>query len=341
MDDQNLKYHLLILKKFEGELTPEEEDELGAWLRQSENMTFYLEQEKLWQSTDDYRRMCEINKKAALKKVERNLFSNPPRRLIRMAEKIAAVLFLPVLLISIWMQIGPSAVLKKPVACHTVRVPFGMTSSIVLPDGTRVALNAGSTLKYPVNFDTNTRQVQLTGEAYFEVEKNKRRPFIVATSGMTIEVTGTSFNCSAYPEDGYIETALVEGEIRISGVNSGDQGVLLKPGELAVLSKSENTIKKFNTELDKYISWRSGKLIFRDDLMTTVLRKLGRLYNVEFQIDNDEMFGYVYSATFSGESLDQVLKMLSLSAPISYEMTPRKILNDNSYEKQIIRLYKQ
>ncbi|MGV8134673.1 MAG: FecR family protein [Mangrovibacterium sp.] len=339
MDDLN--YHLLILKKFEGELSPQEKAELDSWLQESENMNFYEEQEKLWRSTEDYRRMRKINKKEALKKIENHLFRNFPWSLIKRAERIAAILFLPILLTSIWLLINSPVVLKKQVAFHMVQVPLGMTSSITLPDGTRVALNAGSTLHYPVTFDQKTREVQLSGEAYFEVKENKHQPFIVSTSDIAIQVTGTSFNCSAYPEDKHIETALVEGEIRISGINGVDQGLLVKPGELAVFSKSGNTIEKFSTDLDKYISWKSGKLIFRDDSMTTVLRKLGRLYNVEFQIGDEEMLQYVYSATFSGESLDQVLKMLSLSAPIYCEMVPRKILSDHSYEKQIIRLHKQ
>jgi len=341
MDDLNLKYHLLILKKFEGELSPREKAELDSWLREPENMIFYEEQEKLWQSTDDYRRMRTINKKEALRRVENHLFKKTLWSLIKKAERIAAILFVPVLLTGIWLFSNPFPIFKKQVSYHTVQVPLGMTSSIILPDGTKVALNAGSTLRYPVTFDQKTRDVQLSGEAYFEVKKIRRQPFIVSTSDIAIQVTGTSFNCSAYPEDKRIETALVEGEIRISGLNGGEQGLSVKPGELAVFSRSGNTIKKFSADLDKYISWKSGKLIFRDDSMTTVLAKLGRWYNVEFQVVDEEMLGYEYSATFSGESLDQVLKMLSLSAPIYCEMVPRKILNDNSYEKQIIRLHKQ
>jgi len=341
MDDLNLKYHLLILKKFEGELSPQEKAELDSWSQESQNMIFYEEQEKLWQSTEDYRRMRRIDKREALRKVENHLFRRTPRSLLKKAERIAAILFVPFLLTSIWLFSNPFPILKRQVSYHTVQVPLGMTSSIILPDGTKVALNAGSTLKYPVTFDQKTRHVQLSGEAYFEVKKSKRQPFIVSTSDIAIQVTGTSFNCSAYPEDKRIETALVEGEIRISGVNGGERGLSVKPGELAVFSRSGNTIEKFSADLDKYTSWKSGKLIFRDDSMITVLAKLGRWYNVEFQVVDEEMLGYEYSATFSGESLDQVLKMLSLSAPIYCEMVPRRILNDNSYEKQIIRLHKQ
>jgi ferric-dicitrate binding protein FerR (iron transport regulator) len=341
MDDLNLKYHSLILRKFEEEISPQEKAELDSWLREPENRIFYEEQEKLWQSADDYRRMRTVNKKEALRKIENHLFKKTPWSLIKKAERIAAILFLPVLLTGIWLFSNPLPVLKKQVAYHTVQVPLGMTSSIVLPDGTKVALNAGSSLKYPVTFDKKGRNVQLSGEAYFEVKKNKHKPFTVTASDITIQVTGTSFNCSAYPEDRRIETALVEGEIRISAVNRDAQGLSVKPGELAVFSKAENTIEKRSTDLDKYISWKSGKLIFRDDSMATVLMKLGRRYNVEFQVIDKEMLGYEYSATFSGESLDQVLKLLSLSAPIYCEMVPRKILKDYNDEKQIIKLHKQ
>jgi transmembrane sensor len=344
MEDTHATYELLILKEFEGELSVQERMELENWLQDPQNQTFYEEQKKLWQSVDDYRRMRKINKKEALRKVEARLFGRfSAVGFLRNLERVAAILFIPLLLAGIWLFSTkyPIPGSREQIVYNTVEIPLGMRSSMILPDGTSVSLNAGSSLKYPVVFHGEDRRVELTGEAYFDVKKDKHRPFIVSTSDIAVQVLGTSFNCSAYPEAERIITALVEGEIEISGKANRQHKLSVKPGEVAVFSKSGRTIEKNKVSLDKYIAWTSGKLIFRDDPMTTVLEKLGRWYNVEFRVEDEEILRYEYSATFSGESLDQILKMLALSAPISCELLPREKFSDLSYGKQIIKLMKR
>ena len=343
MDDHNSKYELLILKEFEGELSPQEKLELESWIRDAENRFVYEEQKKLWNSMEDLHRMKKIDRRNALNKVENRLFGRFSFSFLQKFERVAAILFIPLLLTGIWLfrNLDSTNNLLGQQVYNTVQTPLGMRSSMILPDGTSVSLNAGSSLKYPVAFTGKTRKVELTGEAYFDVKKDEHRPFIVSTSDIAIKVLGTSFNCSAYPEDEMIETALVRGEIEISGEKDGQHKLYVQPGEVAVFSKPWKTIEKNKVNLDKYISWKSGKLIFRDDSMITVLEKLGRWYNVTFQVKDQEILAYEYSATFSGESLDQVLKMLTLSSPICYRLAPRKRLDDRSFEKQIIILMKK
>jgi len=281
-----------------------------------------------------------IDRKKALQKVEKHLFGKGGTISIpRLLERAAAILFIPLLLSALWFYYNSNThnAIKKETVFTRMEVPLGMRSSMTLPDGTFVWLNAGSSLKYPVPFEGNERQVELTGEAYFEVKKDHSRPFVVSAGDVNIKVMGTSFNCCAYPGGKNIETALVEGKIEISDSLSGHK-TIMNPGELATFSKSENKIEIKKTNLGKYVAWKSGKLMFRDDPMDKVLEKLGRWYNVEFQVENSEMLGYIYSATFTGESLDQMLKMFALSAPIEYQMLSKKKLNDDSYEKQVIKL---
>jgi ferric-dicitrate binding protein FerR (iron transport regulator) len=344
MDETHATYELLILREFEGELSAQERKELDTWLQDSRNLAFYEEQKKLWQAVNDYGRMRRIHKKQALRKVETRLFDSfPAVDFLRKLERAAAILFIPLLLAGVWLfnTRQPVRSGEEQIMYNTVEVPLGMRSSMVLPDGTSVSLNAGSTLKYPVAFQQEDRRVELTGEAYFDVKKDRHRPFIVSTSDIAVHVLGTSFNCSAYPDDEQIITALVEGEIEISGKANGQHRLSVKPGEVAVFSKQGKTIEKNKAGLDKYIAWKSGKLIFRDDPMTTVLDKVGRWYNVEFRVEDEEILGYEYSATFSGESLDQVLKMLALSAPIHCELLPREQFSDSGYGKQIIKMMKK
>ena len=339
MGDNQLKYELFILKELEGELSFPEKEELESWLQEPRNRLLYEEQKKLWSLMDELHRMKKINRTKALQKVSGKLFGRSSFNLKRL-ERAAAILFIPLLAASIWLfalrhDSGFSGQLY-----NTVQVPLGMRSSITLPDGTCVTMNSGSSLKYPVAFTGKTRHVELTGEAFFDVKKDKSKPFLISASDICIKVLGTAFNCSAYPEDKNIETALVRGLIEITQGKDGQQKLYVKPGEVATYSKTDRTFEKSKANLDKFISWRSGKLIFRDDAMATVLEKLGRWYNVEFQVKDEEILSYEYSATFAEESLDQVLKILTLSSSIHYRLLPRQATGDNSYDKQIIVLMK-
>ncbi|MCW0484552.1 FecR family protein [Gaoshiqia sediminis] len=342
MEENSSYFELLFVKEIEGTLTESEEADLAEWLKTPQHRTVYEEQKKLWTSVGDLQKMKTIDPKKALKKVEARLFGRSSVYYLKKLERAAAVLFIPLLLSALWMlyKSDLSGNSINETVFNTIEVPPGTRSSFTLPDGTFVKLNAGSSLKYPVSFENQERQVELNGEAWFEVKKDPHHPFVVSTSDINIKVLGTSFNCSAYPNAGQIETALVEGKIEISG-KSGKNKFLMEPGELAVFSKQEKTIEKAQTNLDKHIAWTSGKLMFRDDPMTTVIEKLGQWYRVEFQVEEPEILNYTYSATFSGESLDQVLKMLALSAPINFRFLPRERLNNLEYETQIIKLTKK
>ncbi len=340
MEDEFTKYEILVLKELEGEITSPEKEELEAWLLDPINREYFLEQKKLWNLTGELRRMEKINAETARIKVERKLFGKTSLSLFRRyLERVAAIVSIPLLFASLWFYFNRYTP-DEPVettAFNKIEVPLGMRSSVILPDSTLVWLNAGSTLLYPVPFGSHERRVELSGEGYFEVKKDSGKSFFVSAKGIDIRVVGTSFNCCAYPDAKYTETMLVEGEIEMS-VKDRESRIVMHPGELATLTGNQSRIEVRKVHSDKYISWKSGKLVFRDDPMGKVIEKLERWYNVEFIVDNIEILGYVYSATFSGESLDQMLKMFALSAPIEYRIVPRKKLADNSYEKQVIHI---
>ena len=343
MEDNISKYELLFVKEIEGTLSVSERAELEEWLQYPQNKIVYEEQKKLWASIDDLKKMKTIDTEKALKKVEARLFSRFSISFLKKMERVAAILFIPLLLSAIWLFYNSyfSRRFVNQQVYNTIEVPLGTKSQVSLPDGTHVWLNAGSTLKYPLPFDASIRHVELDGEGYFEVTKDKNRPFVVFTSGIDIKVLGTSFNCNAYSNDEKIETALVEGQVEISG-KSGDDKFMMEPGDLAVFSKKENTIKKSHADLDKYIAWKSGKLMFRDDPMIKVIEKLGRWYSVKFQVDDPEILSYVYSATFPNESLDRILEMLKISAPLlDFQLLPREELDNKEYGPQIIKLTKK
>jgi len=333
----------ILYKDFSGVITPEEKLLLQQWLDESAaNKRYYLEQKKLWSLVNRHQMMKLIDEHKAYQIVSEQLFSGKKISWLNWIQRIAAILVIPLLLATSYFYLKSDQNHDQSVSVvyNTAETPLGMRSSLTLPDGTKVWLNAGSKLSYPVTFSDQFRAVRLIGEAYFEVKKDKKWPFVVNSGNMNIVVSGTTFNCNAYPENNEIQTVLVEGQVTLIN-ESSTVSEELQPGELAVFQKNSQQVTKTKTDLQKYIAWKNGMLMFRDDRMDKVVEKLERWYNVEIEIKDKEISDYIYNATFVDESLDQVLKMLSLSAPISYVVSARSKQQDLTFDKQTVKLYKK
>lgn len=330
----------LFVNAFSGIITPEEQKSLDEWLSESvENKRYFAEQKKLWELFMLHQKMQKIDEHKAFDTVSSKLFSQKKFNLFLLVQRIAAVLLLPVLLVFGYYYYSEKKHTEQfATVYNTAETSLGMRSSLTLPDGTKVWLNAGSKLSYPVLFSDKYRAVKLSGEAYFEVKKDPKWPFLVSAGNMNVIVSGTTFNCNAYPENNEIQTVLVEGEVTLGNASATETEVL-QPGELGVFKRDIQQITKTKTDLQKYIAWKSGKLMFRDDRMDLVVEKLERWYNVEIEIKENEISNYIYTATFIDESLDQVLKMLSLSAPISYTVSERGKQDDETFAKQTVKLF--
>lgn len=342
MENNKFDIDQLITGRFLGTNSDEENLSLDNWIELTvENKRYYSEQKKLWHLLDIHQKMQNIDERKAFKKIASHMPAKRGTSYFTWIQRIAAILFLPVLIVSAYHFFNERSSKKQfSTVYNTAETPLGMRSSLTLPDGTKVWLNAGSKISYPVLFSNDRRVVSLSGEAYFEVKKDKEWPFIVSTKDMNIVVTGTSFNCNAYPENNQIQTVLVEGEVTLVN-QSATELASMSPGELATFDNSKQSITKTITDLQKYIAWKSGKLMFRDDKMDKVVEKLERWYNVEFEIADKEIADYVYTATFIDESLDQVLKVLSLSAPIRFTISERNKQEDQTFAKAKVTLYKK
>ncbi len=169
-------------------------------------------------------------------------------------------------------------------AFNHIIIPHGRTASLTLPDGSTVYLNAATQIKYPVSFGKRSREVMLKGEAYFEVSKDKQRPFIVnANNQALIKVLGTHFDVSAYDDDNIVKTTLVEGSITVSSITS-KQSSLVSPGEQVEMDmQGKMIVRKVNTE--QYTSWREGLFLFDKESFGSVLKKLERYYNIRFAFE--------------------------------------------------------
>lgn len=205
-------------------------------------------------------------------------------------------------------------------ARNTISTPRGKQFQLLLPDGTKVWLNAGSSLSYPVVFDGKERRVDITGEAYFEVARDPQQPFKVKM-GMNaeIEVLGTHFNVNAYPDEPQISTTLLEGSVRISAAAASK---ILKPGYQASMKNGEIAIKAVDVE--EAIAWKNGLFIFADTDIETVMRQLGRWYDIEVVIDPAVKKRQLTGEVYRSYTLQQALTVLQ-ATDLHFRITGRQL----------------
>ncbi|MCK0146213.1 FecR domain-containing protein [Arenibacter sp. F26102] len=214
----------------------------------------------------------------------------------------------------------------KKLEYNELAVPYGKKFELLLSDGTHVFLNSGSKLRYPVNFLKDTpRDVYLDGEAYFSVEKDKARPFTVMTHDMNTRVHGTEFNVSSYKNENNTSTVLIEGSVDVTMVNGDRAGehIMIQPGERAVYENNVIDVAEVNVE--KYISWKDGKLLFEDDPFYLMVKELERHFNVEIDNRYEALNGKKFTGTFGKESLDQILQICQEHTAFSYSVEGSKI----------------
>ncbi|BFP41996.1 DUF4974 domain-containing protein [Flavobacteriaceae bacterium GF1] len=209
---------------------------------------------------------------------------------------------------------------------NTLRVPYGKRFDLVLSDGTKVFLNAGTSLKYPVKFlPGKKREVFLSGEAFFDVEKDQEHPFIVNAHEMDIEVLGTKFVVSLYEEDASTSVVLVEGAVDLSIENTG-KNTLLTPGTMGVLDSGTTEIITKTVDTNFYTSWMDGVLIFRGQTFGAIAKKLERIYNVSIDNENTDFNNEVFNASFNNESIENILIYFKDSYEMEYTIENGKVI---------------
>tara|TARA_R110002051_G_scaffold13808_7_gene45663 strand:- start:12231 stop:13391 length:1161 start_codon:yes stop_codon:yes gene_type:complete len=214
---------------------------------------------------------------------------------------------------------------------NTLSIPNGKKFSIVLSDGTKVQLNSGSSITYPIDFiKDKPRKVFLNGEAYFDVSHDKQRQFIVNVQDLDIKVYGTKFNVSNYIEDDESEVVLVEGSVSLSGneFNIENTEVFLKPGFKGVFNKLDKNIENHKVNTSLYTSWMDGNLVFRDITFENIIHKLERSYNVVIINNNENLAKEKFNATVETEheTIEQVFNYFNKVYQIEFEIIENKII---------------
>ena len=246
--------------------------------------------------------------------------------------RVAAVLMLPLLVTSFFYINEKIKIAAKHDLYTEVSVSPGSKLRTVLPDGTIVWLNSGSTLKYPQSFSNKNRQAILTGEAYFNVKSDRLHPFVVKTGALDLNVIGTSFNVMAYPEQEIVSVTLEEGKISVEKP-SLDKNIsrlcFLEPNERLVFQKEIGTAGISIVNTDEFTSWKDGKLIFRNNSLDFIFERLERWYNADIEIvGNGNLPQEPYTLTIEDETIVQVLEYLSVASGISYELIPAEKLEN-------------
>ncbi len=338
---------MLLPGYLSGDLPDKDRAMIDEWREESnENETLFQESIKAWEALPLLHEMEQFNSFEALKKVNERLLEPESTKWWTTIQQIAAILIIPLLMYSGYITVQNSSLIKlqeEHVVMQTISSRQGMVSQFALSDGTKVWLNSNSELQFPTKFSGALREVKLKGEAFFEVTKNEKLPFRVNANELKVDVLGTRFNVINYDDETKEEVILVEGKVKLSSEKDQvrkEYGIM-HPGQRAIYNETNQKVEAEEVNVDKYIAWLDGNLIFQEDKMDDVVKRLSRWFNVEIVINDPEIKNYAYKATFRNENLTQVLNLLKISAPIDYQITGNKLLPNGEFTKQKVYLKKK
>ena len=205
-------------------------------------------------------------------------------------------------------------------------IPRGGEYVLTLADGTLVCLNAGSKLRFPVQFSGNMRRVELEGEGYFQVVRDEKKPFVVEASGVNITVLGTEFNVSNYPENLNVQTTLVEGSVKVFSERDGDV-YILQPGEQAVFDKSSGELHVAAVDVSYATAWKEGRLRFRDRPLKEIMDFISRWYDVDVEYRDEEVKHYLFGCNFNRHAtVLPLLELFQSTGTVHFEIVDKKII---------------
>ena len=314
-------------------LTPEEMQSLQNWLNVSEeNREYFSDMQEVWIAASDEADEQHFDKERAYQ-----LFLEHTESLVRPSLKrkaftispwiyVAAMVVIVFFCGTIAFQSG-KRVLQNQLTQITVEAPYGSKTKLYLPDGTLVWLNAGSKMSYAQDFGINERSLNLSGEAYFEVSKDPKHPFIVQTETIDVQVLGTHFNVDAYHDNLDVKTTLLSGSVAVSN-KSKSVRMVLKPNEIAIYNKVEEKLtRKVLKNAEDEISWRQGEFIFDDLPLQEIARELSNSFGATIHIADTALQNYRITARFrDGEDLATILSVLHNAGYFNYSQNNKQII---------------
>ena len=292
-------------------VNPENEKDLGKY-------------QKIWTATADVSTLQKFDSERAWNQVDSKLETrkNHIRQLKNMALVVSGMAASLLIFLSLTFY---TSLFSNSEATIAMTTTYGSRSEVVLPDGSVVKLNAGSNLEYHYDKISQTRKVDFSGEAFFEVAKSKK-PFVIETAeGLQVKVLGTKFNLSTYPEDRMAQTSLVEGKVELS--QNGSPSLILMPGQIATLDKKSNEIKYTKGEISHITSWMENKLYMENMSLQDVCIKMERWYDVQITLSDKSLGEKIhYSGVLKEQTVLDVLNALCQLSSIRYELKGKDIV---------------
>ncbi len=239
-------------------------------------------------------------------------------KIISRVQKVAAILFIPLLIGSLW-YVFKTKQIEKPftTSIYSIKSPIGMRSILKLPDSSIVWLNSGSRLSYSIPFIKSNRRVAINGEAYFEVSKIPGSSFYVNSASLEVKVVGTKFNFKAYDDEKKTEVVLEEGKVELyPSISEKKEKIVITPGTRAIVDNKNGAILTKSENTERFTAWRKGMMIFDNTPFAEVSKQLERWYGTEIIVKDREIYKYKITTKFEDETLKNVLEMLEISSPI-------------------------
>lgn len=307
----------LLMRYISGNTTDEERARVAEWLDESPmHMRKFLILRKLYDITI-WQNVADANPD-----------QKPDRKKARLGAGIRTIDLLKIAAIFVLVffvlryLFPPVPEFKETSAVHTIRVPAGQHAELELADGSKVWLNAKTTFVFPEHFSSDSREVQLDGEGYFDVEKDKARPFVVHAGKYDIKVLGTEFNVAAYSTDQKFEASLIEGSIELTQAG-GSEGMFVRPAERIYLENgrlTRGTISNYNQFL-----WKEGLISFDDESFPEMISKLERFFDVEIIVKNEKILSYRCTGKFRvKDGIRHILRVLQLNNNFRYKIDDKQ-----------------
>lgn len=321
-----------IISFISGQLEPHEREKVLRWISESPgNREEYYKLKNLWAMTSPFSKISETKRDDRIL-FRKNIRSSKNKILKNLG--ISLFKYAAVAVIALWtgkfIFNQPSKQTDEALNYNEITVPPGQMAQVTLSDGTRVFINSSSYFRYPAKFSPNERRVFISGEAFFEVKKNKS-PFLVEADKRIVKVLGTKFDVMAYPKDRFYQATLVEGKIGLMD-KYGKSIIDLEPGEQYSFDTltHKQILKQVRTEL--YDSWKDGIYIFDHETLGGITDRLERIFAVKIHIKNDSIRKYKFTGTLSRNiPFEQILKIIQISAPIKYKIKERNNTVDEVY----------
>lgn len=318
------KQNNILEKYIRGSISEEEYNELQQQIQNDSDSSVGDMLNECWQKDLNIHVMPRAAKERTRRQIDEKIKKDIRRIWFKRASTIAASILIPVLIIStVYFYKEMDHYKQIP---NIVSVNKGQRAGITLPDGTIVHLNSESKLTYTPDFNGKLREVVLEGEAFFEVTPNKEKPFIVKTSVFDVEVLGTSFNVSVYNDENIVETALMEGKVKLTMQGCPSKPVYLTPSQKFIYSRSDRQDTISIMEGDTELAWKQGILAFSAEPLEEVFRKIERWYGVTMHYDKESLVNDNFTGQFKMISIQEMMNILRMHYNLKF-----KIENNDIY----------